>query len=374
MQIGVQHYNDHILRKLNRKCYTRHTIEAIRMLKQCGFKVVVHLMPDLPNSSIELDKWMFDQSIENPDLQFDDVKVYPTAVLKSERPDRIVRSKIADWYNAGTYLPYSEKNLEDLINVLLYYKKKIQPWVRIERLVRDFPSTSMTAGYKRMGNLRQVIHDRMKKTGDKCHCIRCMEIKDMEFDNLTPYLVVRKYNASQGTEYHITVEAHKMNKFQKMNYYWFLFVSWILFIITGKWRYWSGDLESYVGLFGFLRLRNDPNPGGDIISEINNCGLIREVHVYGQSLGVGTDSIGSQHRGYGQLMMKTAENICSELGFNKIAVIAGVGARDYYRKKCGYYLGETYMLKDLKKVHHENMIFIIAMLFIFISLFYYYFI
>ena len=47
VQLGVQHYNDDILRKINRECYTKDTIRAIKMLKDCAFKVVCHLMPDL---------------------------------------------------------------------------------------------------------------------------------------------------------------------------------------------------------------------------------------------------------------------------------------------------------------------------------------
>ena len=138
-----------------------------------------------------------------------------------------------------------------------------------------------------------------------------------------------------------------MNRTQLMMYYWFTFVSYLILMVTGKWRYWPGDMNTYVGVFGFLRLRHDPEPGGDIIPELNGCALVREVHVYGLSLGVGTDGFGSQHRGYGQLMMKAAEHISQMAGYTKSAVIAGVGTRQYYQNKCGYYLGETYMLKNL---------------------------
>ena len=356
VQIGVQHYDDSILKLANRKCYTKDTIRAIRLLKQCGFKVVVHLMPDLPGSTPELDKWMFKQALERPELMFDDVKLYPTAVCKSSDENLIVKSKIADWYKEGSYVPYAEKNLDDLIDVLISYKVKIQPWVRIQRLVRDIPSKGIQAGYHRMSNLRQYIHDIMSKKHQKCHCIRCMEIGDMELDDHIPYLVVRKYNASEGIEYHISIEAHKMNMFNLLEYYFYFVYAYIIWFFTGRWTYWSGNLSSYIGLYGFLRLRIDPNPGGDIIKEINDCALVREVHVYGQSLGVGKDGFGSQHRGFGMWMMKVAENIGSMHGFAKSAVIAGVGTREYYKNKCGYTLGETYMLKDLNKYNFNYFI------------------
>jgi ELP3 family radical SAM enzyme/protein acetyltransferase len=351
IQIGVQHYDDAILKKVNRKCYTRDTIKAIRLLKQAGLKVVVHLMPDLPGSSPEQDKWMFDQAIQNPDLQFDDIKLYPTAVVKTFDDTHIVKSKIYDMYKDGSFMPYSEKNVQDLIDVCLYYKTRINPWVRIQRLVRDIPHTDIAAGYQGRSNLRQTIHKQMKEKNLKCNCIRCMEIGEKENDNMEPILVVRKYEASDGIEYHISVEAHNMYFFQKVSYYFILFCNFIYYYLTLKHHYWSGDLNSYVGLYGFLRLRIDPEPGGDFIPEINGCALIREVHVYGTSLGigkaVGEDGAGSQHRGFGRLLMKTAETIAVEEGYRKTAVIAGIGTREYYKNKCGYHLEGTYMIKNL---------------------------
>lgn len=347
IQIGVQHYDDSILKKMNRKCYTKDTIRAIRLLKQAGLKVVVHLMPDLPGSSPEQDKWMFEQALYNPELQFDDVKIYPTAVVKTFDDKHIVKSKIMEMYSSGTYVPYSEKNLQDLIEVCIYYKTRINPWVRIQRLVRDIPKTDIAAGYNRISNLRQVIHDQMKKRNLRCNCIRCMEIGDKENETFEPIVVVRKYEASEGVEYHISVEAHVMDRFQRFWYMIMVFVNYLMYLITNKHHYWSGNMATYIGLYGFLRLRFDPNPGGDFIREINNCALIREVHVYGTALGVGVEGNGSQHRGYGKLLMSTAETIAKEHGWKKAAVIAGVGTREYYKNKCGYSLDGTYMVKEL---------------------------
>jgi len=347
VQIGVQHFDDKILKKINRKCYTVDTIRAIRLLKQAGFKVVIHLMPDLPGSSPEQDLHMLERTLTDPDLQFDDVKIYPTAICKSPDADRIVSSKIADWYSAGLYKPYAESDLNSLINILAYYKTKVQPWVRIQRIVRDIPGKSIESGYKKMSNLRQIIHNKMTKDNMKCLCIYCMEIGDKELENLTPYLVVREYKASEGIEYHISIEAHSMTRIQYTLYFLNRLLAFLSWILTGKWYEWSGNLETYTGLFGFCRLRIDPQPGGDFIPEIQGCGLIREVHVYGFSLGVGNDSQGSQHRGFGQMLVKTAEQITLMNGLKKTAVIAGVGTREYYKNKCGYTLAKTYMVKSL---------------------------
>lgn len=347
IQIGVQHYDDAILKIVNRKCYTKDTINAIRLLKQAGLKVVVHLMPDLPGSSPEQDKWMFDQAINNPDLQFDDIKIYPTAVVKTFDDKHIVKSKILDMYNAGKFTPYSEKNLQDLIDVCVYYKTRMNPWVRIQRLVRDIPGNDIAAGYNKMSNLRQLIHQQMKEKNLKCNCIRCNEIGDKEHDNLKPILAVRRYRASGGTEYHISIEAHKMNRMQKLLYWVMHLYMYLYTLFTGRLCYWPGDLDTYIGLYGFLRLRFDPSPGGGYIPEISDSALVREVHVYGTSMGVGGESDGSQHRGFGKLLMATAEDIAKNAGWSRVAVIAGVGTREYYKNKCGYRLEGTYMVKDL---------------------------
>ena len=353
VQIGVQHFDDAILKKINRRCYTKDTIRAIRLLKQCGFKVVVHLMPDLPGSSPELDTWMFTQAIYNPDLQFDDVKIYPTAVCKSSDPNLIVKSKIADWYRDGLFMPYAEVDLQQLIDVLGYYKKNVQPWIRIQRLIRDIPGKSIESGYNKISNLRQILQ---QKLGPVCKCIYCMEIGDKELDNLEPILVVRRYVASEGYEYFISFEAHAMNIWQKASYYLWFCWAFIYWLFTGDRIYWSGDIASYSGLFGFCRLRFDDNPGSDIVPEINGCALIREVHVYGFSLGVGDDSVGSQHRGFGKLLVKTAEEISAMNGFRRSAVIAGVGTREYYKNKCGYTKGQTYMLKNLTEYDGNDLL------------------
>jgi histone acetyltransferase (RNA polymerase elongator complex component) len=51
---------------------------------------------------------------------------------------------------------------------------------------------------------------------------------------------------------------------------------------------------------------------------------------------------GSQHKGYGKLLVSTAEEIIKCNGLKKSSVIAGVGTREYYKNKCGYKLDGTY--------------------------------
>lgn len=351
VQIGVQHYDDNILDLIKRECYTSDTIDAIKMLKECAFKVVCHLMPDLPGSSPEKDKWMFDQAIFNQSLQFDDVKIYPTAVCKSHDPNYIVKSDINEWYNEGSYIPYAEKNLKDLTEVLKYYKRNIQPWVRIQRLVRDIPKKSIEAGYDKISNLRQIIQDEMKKEGTKCNCIRCFEIDDNTPKN--PCIVVRSYKASDGTEYFISIEDFEYLGLS----YFFNKISYYILKHFGYHIFWSGN-NTRKSIIGFCRLRIDNNPGGGYIHELQDSGLIREVHVYGSSIGIGLKDKGSnksQHKGYGKMLVDTAEKIILNNGLNKSAIIAGVGTREYYKNKCGYNLEGTYMTKDLYNNIYDDM-------------------
>jgi ELP3 family radical SAM enzyme/protein acetyltransferase len=345
VQIGVQHTDDNVLKYINRGCLTKHTIRAIRLLKMVGLKIVIHIMPDLPSSTKEKDILMFKRLLEDSNLQFDDIKIYPTAVIKSASDDLIVNSDINKWYEKGTYKPYAEENLNDLFDVCIYYKSRVKPWVRIERLIRDIPKKSITVGYNKVSNLRQLVLDRMTKNGEKCNCIRCREVKNnnYKFDNIK--LVVRKYIASDGLEFHITYETEKY--YWTFSYVLFLFLYFVNKILLNKIIYYGGNDKLYEHCFGFLRLRIDPTPGGDFVPEINNCGIIREVHVYGISSEVGTNNdLSSQHKGIGQKLIKTAEDIIQKYGLNKVAIIAGIGAREYYKNKCGYSLKEHYMIKD----------------------------
>jgi histone acetyltransferase (RNA polymerase elongator complex component) len=314
---------------------------------------------------------MFEQALYNHLLQFDDVKIYPTAVCQSHNNDKFnVTSEIQKWYNEGSYQPYAEKNLADLIEVLKFYKTNIQPWIRIQRLVRDIPKQSIQAGYERISNLRQIITDQMKAEGKRCRCIRCNEIGyDDEKEGI---LTVRCYNASEGQEYYISYETYKETFWFWVKYFLFLLKYYVVLLILGQETYFGGDLNCYDGLIGFCRLRFDSNPGGGFIKELEDCAMIREVHVYGHSLGLRPErsslglrpeqsSLGlqpeqgslnpqknfsTQHKGYGRKLVKTAEKIAKDKGYKKIAVISGVGTREYY-KKLGYSLEETYMIKNI---------------------------
>ncbi len=85
-------------------------------------------------------------------------------------------------------------------------------------------------------------------------------------------------------------------------------------------------------------------------SEITpSTAIVRELHIYGQEVAVGSEpkkSIHAQHRGLGKKLLERSEEIAKESGFNKMVIISGIGVRDYYRKY-GYITDGPYVSKKL---------------------------
>jgi len=77
--------------------------------------------------------------------------------------------------------------------------------------------------------------------------------------------------------------------------------------------------------------------------------MVRELHVFGLEVPLGEKSASAaQHRGLGLELLKEAERIArNEFKASKIAIISGVGAREYFRSECGYELDGAYMVKEL---------------------------
>ncbi len=285
VEIGAQVIDDRIL-KLNKRGHgVKEIIEATKLLKQFGFKVTYHLMPALPGATPAKDLKMFAQLFSDERFQPDQIKFYPTVVVKG--------SLLYRWYKQGKYKPYSDRVLQALI---IKCKALVPKYVRIIRLVRDIPGESIVAGNK-ITNLRQVMQDR----GVKCDCIRCREAKDRPIKNYQ--INIQQYSASAGLEYFISADS-----------------------LDGK------------ILYGFCRLRIDQQ------SPISSA-IIRELHVYGELVSVGGQKK-VQHSGLGKQLLAQAEALAAKNKCFKITVISGVGVRGYYRK-LGYKLQGRYMNKSL---------------------------
>jgi len=312
LQLGVQHIDNSILKKINRGHNIETAIKAIEICKNNCFKIDIHIMPDLPGSTPEKDKNMFDVLYNSEQFQPDQMKIYPCEVV----PWTVIEK----WYKSGKYVPYGT-NKEIIQDVLQYSMSKCPPWIRLPRIVRDIPDHYIHAGLK-CGNIRQNIEGSYQFVGKD---IRSREIgRHPQYTMKDSRLVVRKYKASHGIEYFISYESYDK-----------------------------------VALFGFCRLRipknNHQNNDTDdnIIaykSTLKDMGLIRELHVYGSLVGVNQliedKNIHSvQHSGIGKKLISKAEQI-SWLHHWKYGtvVISGIGVRGYYEKQ-GYELKNNYMVK-----------------------------
>jgi elongator complex protein 3 len=317
VELGVQSIYNDILQKNHRGHLTQATVIATKLLKEAGFKINYHLMPGLYGSSPIKDFKMFKELFSNPDYQPDMLKIYPTVVIKN--------TLLYRWWKQGKYTPLSNNNFEKL--VIKIKNEAIPPYVRIQRLVRDVPLPSIEAG-PTISNLRQII---APKTN--CQCIRCREIK----------------NDYQSTSHKIQ-KKKTLGSFSEKNTGQKIFLNRIDYLASDGKEIFLQFINNDNRLYALLRLRiNSPH------SSTPAPAIIREVHTYGKVTAVGErDKNSPQHIGLGRKLLQEAEKIAKEELTNlnipknkqKIAVISGVGVRDYYRQN-GYRLQNTYMIKKL---------------------------
>ncbi len=294
VQLGVQTTNQESLDLIKRDQTNEQVITATRILKEAGFKISHHYMQGLPGMTVEKDIQTIRDAFLTPDFQPDHIKIYPTVVVKS--------AVLYRWWKEGKYTPYTP---EELLGLLVEIKKLVPEWVRIERVIRDIPGESILAGNKTT-NLRQM----MQSQGVKCRCIRCREPHEEVVTMDEVELVRRDYEASGGTEVFLSYE--------------------------------SPDKER---LYAFTRLRLQKMKK-HWLPVLQDTAIIREIHTYGKVKPIEGGSGDVQHIGMGRRLMAEAEEIARKEGYKRIAVIAGIGVREYFRK-LGYTLEDEYMIKIL---------------------------
>jgi len=308
VELGVQHTDDRLLRRINRGHGVRHSIRAIRLMKDHGFKVEIHIMTDLPGSTPDNDKDCYTIVLTGEDLIPDYLKDYPCLAVDF--------TEIKKWREDGRWTPYSEdeNGAQLLMDVLVYRQKITPPWVRVSRIQRDFAMArseengSVVLGYHSgaiLSNLGQLVRQEAERRGVFCACIRCREIRDTPYLSSDVVLKRRSFMASGRCEYFLSMEIFP-------------------------------DDEKRRRILGFARLRI-----------CGHCAYLRELHIYGSCVGIGvSSSLHVQHRGYGRRLLRTAENIARYHACNSLNVISGIGVREYYRK-FGYHLEDTYMVVNL---------------------------
>jgi len=297
VQLGVQSLDDKVLARNRRGHTVAETRCAMRLLRLAGFKIVVHWMPNLLGSTPESDLADFPRLWQDLALRPDELKIYPTALL--------VDTELYDLWQRGEYQPYDE---ETLVELLAQCKTLIPPYCRVNRLMRDIPAPNIVAGVKKT-NLRQIVQQRMAREGSSCRCIRCREVRGQEVDSAALELERLDYETDATRE---------------------CFLSYV----TPEGR-----------LAGFLRLslpRSEPP-----IAELSGCAVVRELHVYGPALKLGASREGAaQHAGLGARLLDEARRIARREGFARLAVIAAVGTRPYYRER-GFEQGKLYVIGEV---------------------------
>lgn len=300
VELGVQTIFDDV-HKLNKTGVNAQIIErATFLLKEAGFKVLYHLMPNLYGSDFKRDLKMFEIIFTDERFKPDWLKIYPVVVLEN--------TPLYNLWRQHKYHPYSDKRLKEL---LIKAKIKMPYWVRIARIIRDIPAQKIVAGTK-LSNLREIIQKEMKNRGLVCHCIRCREVKENYDPKEKIYLFREDYEASGGKEIFLSFENKSRTK-----------------------------------IFSLLRLRKPAFLSPSIFPVLKDAALLREIKTYGELVPLSEKKLAPQHRGLGKKLIQEAEHIVKkEFKLKKLAVIAGVGVRGYFRK-LGYYLEDTYMVKKL---------------------------
>ena len=314
VELGVQHTDDALLRKVNRGHGVKHSYQAIKLLKDYGFKVEIHIMADLPGATPEGDMKCYKEVLQGEDLIPDYMKDYPCLDVDF--------TKVKEWKASGLWKPYSEltPDAADLKRVLIYRQSITPPWVRINRIQRDFKEAKNgLLGYTSISiksNLAQIVKNDAEAQGIYCQCIRCCEVSNEKYDKKDIRYVTRSFMASGSEEYFISAEIPQPNR---------------------------------PLLLGFVRLRLGNALENSIIPELKgNTAMIRELHVYGRVKNVGhQDESGVQHFGLGKRLLRMAEKVSIQHRYQQIAIISGIGVRDYYRQR-GYELRGSYMMKDIK--------------------------
>jgi elongator complex protein 3 len=297
VQIGVQSLDNEVLR-MNRRGHTvEMTRRAIRLLRGMGFKIHAHWMPNLYGSDPAKDIADYQRLFDDPDIRPDELKLYPCSLIES--------AELMQVYQHGDWRPYTN---EELLHVLGTSYQHTPEYCRLTRVVRDIPSTDIVTG-DMMPNFRQVVERELKQRGVYMPDIRAREIRSQQ----------------------VTQDG-----LQRDELWYGTGIGQDVFI-----QYITAERQ----IAGFLRL-SLPEVA-PIVPELADAAMIREVHVYGQALGIGQEEAGrAQHSGLGTQLIERAVELAAARGYRRLAVISAVGTRGYYRKR-GFVDGDLYQFRAL---------------------------
>lgn len=309
IQIGIQSTRQEILDANKRQMSVAQIKRAFSLIRLYGFKIHSHLMVNLLGATPETDKQDFKTFVTDPGFLPDEIKLYPCALVSG--------TQLVQKFHEGTWQPYTK---DALVDVLVQDVLNTPPYVRISRMIRDISATDILVGNKHT-NLRQMVEQELAAEDVASHVqeIRFREINQQQVrtDELT--LQDFAYTTSVSNEH---------------------FLQWV-----------TTDNK----IAGFCRLSLphwDKLTAGTCDVSVDELlvqpgqAMIRELHVYGQALSLGSEGMSAQHQGLGQKLLAKASSIAADEGYTSLNVISSIGTRAYYRAQ-GFTDADLYQQKAL---------------------------
>ena len=294
IQIGIQSTRQEILDANKRQMSAAQIKRAFSLIRLYGFKIHSHLMVNLLGATPEADKQDFKTFVTDLGFLPDEIKLYPCALVAG--------TQLVQKYREGAWQPYDK---DELVDVLVQDVLNTPPYVRISRMIRDISATDILVGNKHT-NLRQMVEQELaaKDVASRVQEIRFREINQQQV------------RAAELTLQDFTYATEVSNEH---------FLQWV-----------TADNK----IAGFCRLSLphwDKLTAGACDVTANELlvqpgqAMIRELHVYGQALSLGSEGMSAQHQGLGQKLLAKASSIAAEAGYTSLNVISSIGTRAYYR-------------------------------------------
>lgn len=298
IQLGIQSLDDEILRKNKRGHDVATVRRAFALLRQAGFKLHIHFMANLYGGTPKKDKRDFAKLFKDQDFRPDELKIYPCSLIET--------AELMRYYKKGLWRPYTHEELLEITSFTLTHTPE---YCRITRMIRDIPSQDIVVGNKK-SNFRQIAEAHVQASKQKMQDIRAREIRGQKFEPQEIKLKIKSYQTQVSTE------------------------KFLQFVYQDK-------------ILAFLRLSLPKNKNNEVFDELCEAAMIREIHVYGRSLGLGQkNQEKAQHFGFGRRLIAKAAALSRQQNFKRLAVISAIGTKEYYRK-AGFEDGELYQFLAL---------------------------
>jgi elongator complex protein 3 len=296
VQLGIQSLDDAVLAANKRGHDVAATRRALRLLRAAGFKLQAHWMPNLLGSTPRADIADFARLFEDETVRPDELKIYPCSLVES--------AELVQYYESGAWRPYE---YDELLEVLVDALGTTPRWCRLTRVIRDISSDDILCGNK-LTNFREIAQAELERRGGRARDIRAREVRGHRVVLEDLELRDTVYSVAGGEEH-------------------------FLELVTA---------DDRIAAYLRLHLPSRDRPCSEILEEIADSALIRELHVYGQATPLGRAGRGAaQHRGLGRRLLERAARQARAAGYPDLAVISAVGTREYYRKR-GFRDGPLY--------------------------------